>query len=565
MEGDARPGRHPFVRTFWAAGGLALGLAAAFMALVGSAPTGPDAAGYLTPARVLAEEGTLTLTLESPAQLVGRPWLETDRGDLVPRYAPGLLAIQALGRRLGGIRGALAVVPLAAALSVFLFFLLARRWVGPGWALAGSVVFGTLPLMGEFALLGFAHWPVVALLLAGLLHLERWRERARSLDGLLAGAFLGILPAFRHPTAVFGSGLAAYALWSAPSVQRRRALAWVVAGAALPLGLLAGWQWATFGSPVRTGYSLTLESAAFSLRYLAGNVPRYGAGLLFGAGPPVVLGGLGMLWMANHPRWRARGWLLLALVVPHTLLYLTYYWPFALLRFLLPSIPLYVLATLVLLKERLPSVAGRAALAAVVAFQLAFYMPASVRALRQTSRWIERSELVVDGVASVVPEGGVVVASDATETLLDVYGRWRLVEWTLLWPGPLPEPPSYVPAPLSPEGRRQASPTQPEKARALRGPLLTADGEPDLERVLDEVARWSGGVFYWVGDAAWIARVRGRTARPIEFETVGSIPPGGRPDPLSARGEQPAWWMPELPVEVFRVRIADPTSGRSPP
>jgi hypothetical protein len=138
---------------------------------------------------------------------------------------------------------------LAGALLGALFFLtLGRRFtVAPRPALAATLALAVGTLILPYATMFYGHVLVAAFLFAAFTLLEPDAGAGRL---ALAGALCGLAILTELTTAPAALLLAGYAVWMA----RRRAL-WLVAGAAPPLLLLAGYQWAAFGAPWRSGYA----------------------------------------------------------------------------------------------------------------------------------------------------------------------------------------------------------------------------------------------------------------------------------------------------------------------
>ena len=144
--------------------------------------------------------------------------------------------------------GKLAAAVLAA-LGAAWVFLASSRLVGPRFAAAATVLYvlGT-PVLSVFgqtlwlhtgAALGFS----LALVVLTGKDAVPWRA------GTILGLGVGLALACRPVDVVLAAGFAV-ALWQV----RPRALKWMVAAAAIPVLLLAAYQWSVFGSPLATGY-----------------------------------------------------------------------------------------------------------------------------------------------------------------------------------------------------------------------------------------------------------------------------------------------------------------------
>ncbi len=247
------------------------------------------------------------------------------RGErIASKYSPavGLLATPislpaALGRfdarapdvaHLGKLAAALLT-----ALGVGCIFTAAARLVGRPVAAAATALYalGTplLPVLGQSlwlhtgAALGFS---------LALLALTGRTEPAWRL-GALAGLGVGLAVACRPVLVVVALGFAG-ALWRV----RPRALGWMAAAAALPVLLLALYQWRIFGSPFSTGYGAEAQEGWSTPLWIGvpGLLVSPGRGLLVES--PVLLLAVGAMLRAGRgasPRWLAPLGLSLALFV----------------------------------------------------------------------------------------------------------------------------------------------------------------------------------------------------------------------------------------------------------
>jgi hypothetical protein len=172
---------------------------------------------------------------------------------------------------------------------------------------------------------------------------------------------------------------------------------------------------------------------------------------------------------------------------------------------------------------------------------------------RRVGRFADRTQTVRSEVLAAVPAGSVVVAPPAFESLLEYDGRWKLAEWSLLWVGPLPPLPSGVPEPVTRDGKRQPSPQQPGKGEALRRKYATMSESARMQAVLGDAVKWAGAAgTYWIGTDDWTSAVARIVGPRVRFERVHRIA-AGVPD--GARPAERMWWLPELPVNVYRVHF----------
>jgi hypothetical protein len=253
---------------------------------------------------------------------------------------------------------------IAAAGTLWLFYLLAREGgAGSPLALAGTAVFALSPLFLFMAVQPMSD--ALATLWAEATVLFAWRARRRPLDAAAAGAAFGIAVMVRPTSALL---LAPVAL-ALP--HGRRAYAMFAAGALPAAAFLAAYQSAAYGHPLASGYGDM--SSAFSIALIDTSLRHYLRWLPAIASWLVVLAPVGMFaWRGELAPWRtiAAAWVV-ALFGIYAMYPVTSetWWS---LRFVLPAIPLLLVASL----AGLQAIAGRAApLVAVLAIPLLIRQP----------------------------------------------------------------------------------------------------------------------------------------------------------------------------------------------
>jgi hypothetical protein len=183
-------------------------------------------------------------------------WTGTPR---VPLYPPGFSFMLLPAVALGGPSGAVWVPYLCAFALGGLAAYVAARLAGPAAAPVAILLAVFVPAVTHLAQLVMSDLPATVLVLLNVAVLTSRRGRLASvLAGGLAGAVVWVRLA-AAPLVIAGLvGLTARPSW-------RSDAAGYLAGAALPLALLAVWQSLTLGSPVATGYAGNVGPAAVSL------------------------------------------------------------------------------------------------------------------------------------------------------------------------------------------------------------------------------------------------------------------------------------------------------------
>lgn len=134
----------------------------------------PDANGYMAQARLIARQGRTDIVVESPAQYVGDHWMPVGPGRYYGQYPPGLPALLAVVFRSLGAYASLWVIPAMGSLSLLGLYLVARAWVGPGWALLAAGLMAVNPYANQHALGADSHTAVCFFLIWALFGLVRW-------------------------------------------------------------------------------------------------------------------------------------------------------------------------------------------------------------------------------------------------------------------------------------------------------------------------------------------------------------------------------------------------------
>jgi hypothetical protein len=188
------------------------------------------------------------------ALLSGRYVVSWDGTPDVPRYPPGFSVLLLPAVALGGVASAVWIPFLAALALGSIAAVLAARL---GGAIAAPIAVVTVlgaaaPVV--FARLVMSDVPSTTLAILGLLLIAIGRGPAAALGaGAIAGALVWIRPT---NLVLVLAGIAGY---SARGEGRRSCLLYLV-GVVPFVALLGVWQWATFGSPVTTGYQAAQAS-----------------------------------------------------------------------------------------------------------------------------------------------------------------------------------------------------------------------------------------------------------------------------------------------------------------
>jgi hypothetical protein len=323
---------------------------------------GADSSGYLNQSRLwsagrvvvpirLAPELGLPVELQHAVIPLGfapgpRPYT------MVPFYPPGVPVQMALLRVFGGDAAPFFLAPLAAVITLLLFYRMARDLgLSSGWAACGVAILALCPTFILYAIQPMSDvvatcWAVAAMTCA-FRGAKDWRFAL--LAGMCAG--FGVLV---RPTQILLLPAVALAIG-----MNRRSLAALVAGG-LPFALA---QMAInlhlYGDPLRTGYGGVIDGLRWS--FFPTRFTHYAFWLAAVLSPIVFpIGLLGVARREFSPRLRL---VLVAWFLPFFLFYCLYqpYETWWYTRFLLPAVPSLILSTLLLFG----SLSGRRALIAL--------------------------------------------------------------------------------------------------------------------------------------------------------------------------------------------------------
>lgn len=399
----------------------------------------PDANSYFSQAKLIARTGRTYIEPESPLQYVGVHWNHVGDNRYYCTHAPGLPLLMAPVYKVFGPGATVAMNPIFASLSLLGLFLLCRMWVGDGWGLLAAALMAVNPFLNEHAHFGDGHSAVCFFFMWGLFFVAMW-VRARAVWwAFSAGLFLGVIPTIRYPDLFYLPAVAVFVLLHIRGSERfRRCVSAGAVGVGIPVIALCVRNQLAFGAFWRTGYSTAFDTDRFfSLQYLGEYALPHlkmlladGCGLVFGLG---VLG-IAML-CARRSTWK-RGALFAMLVVPITIVYMSYFWgpDRQSMRYLLPTFYIYTIAGVWVLWE-LGGIHRRSACAgslAVLIVTVLWGLSPSIRSMRVLAEQNGAVARVTSVVEKCVEPGSILVANDRFNQHLDFIGAWRLADAGML-------------------------------------------------------------------------------------------------------------------------------------
>jgi hypothetical protein len=197
-------------------------------------------------------------------------------------HTPGWPALLSLGYLL---HAPWLVSPVLLGLAVFGVFRLGRTLYDEPTGLLGALLLAVSPFALVFGATFLSHVPALCVTIWALDALARGKKTDDPRPLLIAGLLAGLAAAIRMYTAaslLFPAGV--WLIWRTPPRAALRRAALVIAGAALPLLLFAGFNMVVWGHPLRTGYSVVDQSLRLTgtwapfrspLTFLLDHLPRY--------------------------------------------------------------------------------------------------------------------------------------------------------------------------------------------------------------------------------------------------------------------------------------------------
>ena len=400
---------------------------------------GADSYGYVSASRLIAgghliDAAPIAQWLSAANRLaIASPlgWAPAPDGSgIVPTYPIGVSSLMALFSLIGGPSAVFFVSPVAAAITLFMVYRLARDWFDAETALFAAAIVAWNPVFITYAKqpmsdMAAAMWVMVALVLA-----LRSSSGSAFAAGLAAGAAVITRPAL----------LVAAAFIPVFSHRGDRARArFAISAAGLAIGVIAQMliQDHLFGSPMASGYGTASE--VFSTAHVKAN-----AGIFLRHGWEIVgpfwLPGLVVGLFASRPEPRGTPAIILGAVTLPYLFWLPFdHWET--LRFLLPGLVLLtvLIATGLMHIARMPR--NSAAAAAMVLIIIATIVGRSETLLRKSSVWdiasIEaRYPLAGEWINVNTPSNSVVMANQHSGSLR-WYGKRQTIRWDFVDPGQL--------------------------------------------------------------------------------------------------------------------------------
>lgn len=494
----------------------------------------PDANSYFAQAKLIAKEGKTYLEPESALQYVGPHWKHTIDNQYYCIHPPGLAIILSVIYVIFGPKATLLVNPVMASLSLLGLFLLCRLFIGDGWALLSVALMVVNPFANEHALFGDSHTSIVFFLIWALFFVAQWARKQSAWYAFCAGLFMGIIPTIRYPELMYlpAIGIFVFLHFKNNRIFWRTLLAGAI-GVAIPISALCIRNQMAYGAFWKTGFSIVGEQMSlFDWKYLVTYSPEYIQKLMSEGGS--VTFALGITGVASLCAYRItwkQGMLFAMLVVPVTVLYMSFFWgpdPQSM-RYLLPTFYIYTIAAvwllcLVAVHYRRPVLAGSIVLLLITIW---WGLPRSVLSMQNLKRWNGALAKVTSTLEQYVEPGSILITNEGINQHLDFIGYWRLVDSSILLPK-RPQPPRMVFA----SRNSLIIPTQAPRNVKARLKYENLEGKALFNAFLDDVWQWTGKKrkVYWIAKEDEIERHKDQLSHCDRFVKIAEIklPVGSR-------------------------------------
>ena len=413
---------------------------------------GVDQNGYMVTARLLSQHGRLYFQPHNPLQFAGPMTVLTPDGKVFAKYPPGVGFLGAIARMMYRPSAMYLVDPICTVMALFFAYLLFRSLLDPFMALIGVIWLGLNPVTLTYADDANSHGAALGFTVLGFWALLSWWRKGGAWRGIIAGAALGFCCSIRYTEFLWCLPLLAVVFMAVQDHRRswRQGLT-VLLAFAVPVGILALINWASFGAPWRTGYWFCKEQTGFAWHYFIGNptampprqgnwqslleqMENLGLFLLF----PLAIAGLIRLFWSSRKLAMAVGlW-----VIPSAAVYLFYYWAPAndfttgYLRFYLDIFPALIMVALWFLSRAAgPNAASRALVVGVLTMVSTGYSAYTITPHLPNAK-SQKLQLIAprQALRQRVKPGSVVFADEQLCNYLNSMGGYKLYSASMFAP-----------------------------------------------------------------------------------------------------------------------------------
>jgi hypothetical protein len=190
-------------------------------------------------------------------------------------------------------------------------------------------------------------------------------------------------------------------------------------------------------------------------------------------------------------------------------------------RFLLPTMPLYLLPAMWIFRQFSDRRLAAVALGAVTVFQVIYCVPESNAMMHREKAGAARAAETIVKVEEQIPAGSVIVGDRTVLGSLYFTGNWKFADASFMSGGPGGILEEFM-------RRRGASdrpsPMQVTKGQQSRAAYRDLPPEEHATLALADLRQWAEGrEVYWIGDRSAVRRFESLTAGEAEFDRTGEI------------------------------------------
>lgn len=393
----------------------------------------PDAQGYFVQAKIIAQEGKTEIEPESIIQYLGPHWLNSGNNSYYTSFPPGLPVIIAFIYKSLGENASLLINPIMASLSLLGLFFICRLWIGKGWGLFAIALMFVNPTFNEHALYGDSHISVIFFLIWSVFFLAKWIKTNSQKWAFLTGLFIGIIPTIRYPEFLFSIAFGIFIILNFKKLSKKSIFTGI-AGFLIPTIALSIRNQIAFNGFWKTGYGLAQESH-FSFSNIINNVFPYLQKLIFqGLGLIFVIGIIGIIIMVIKKKLRNRGIFFSLLVIPITILYMSYFWkpdPQSM-RFLLPTFFIYTISTVWLISNIKDKKLVKISIVLLLITVIFWGLPPSLLMMEQQKKNNSILTEITDIVKDKIEPDNIIITYEGISQQLDFVGSWKLTDISIL-------------------------------------------------------------------------------------------------------------------------------------
>ncbi len=328
-----------------------------------------DCEGYIILGKRLAAGEMAGRPPRTPFEQINHVWVENDRGELIPKYAPGYPFLIGMAYRItgGSDMAVFAVNPILGFLTLVGAWFLFRLRLGRFASAAGVWLLMLHPFFQSYSGYPLAHAMEGCALVCGFAMLGHWAKNKGYASAIGAGIALGCAVAARHTAILYALPLGTAIVWTVVAAlrasggftaEKRRAVfsavALGLAYAVIPI-LIALYHWRWFGSPFHSGYFLTGEQQALKTAYALENIATVIHGLNEDCGIMLFALAIAGVLACGNRLVRVVG---AECMIVATAPYMFYYWaPWsnAFTRFFYPLTPLFIFFALLAMQSLVSS------------------------------------------------------------------------------------------------------------------------------------------------------------------------------------------------------------------